>query len=244
VVALQRLPALDRSANEARLARNLIWPADVRVLELPMAGLAFALVVETVAERARQGWILEDLLSLVERLPLLIRSFLVVRRWAIRRDRLVGPVPGLPLGWQHLLLIEVEANSGRCRVLATAAQPAELAPALAQLAAQMAQLYDGNHETCVRWRQSGNKKGAPLFAAALEQSALLQELEEGWSPTLYSWGIRGFFELCLALTSEGLLDVADQIKGVNEAARRFELPPAERFGREGKRLSEFQVRLK
>ena len=64
VISIHHKPRFDSGLSNARLARNLLWPYSVNLLELDQMGIGAVRIVEFIAQIANLGWDLEMILAL------------------------------------------------------------------------------------------------------------------------------------------------------------------------------------
>jgi hypothetical protein len=256
LISLHPLPGLDPAAIQARLARNLLWPAEIHVLEVPLAGIGLAKLAELLGDLASQGWTAEELLLLTERLRTLIRTLYITPATAIPPERLVGPSVKTsllePFFGRTYLLSEMDAITGHFRALAQeqelAALAAPLCEWLQQAQVEQAQRFDSQVQFQVEWRPLRPEKWLPDFQTAVDQAHIATQVREGWSPTLQHNLGKHFVELCVAPAWEELWEKAvaqaQRNKIIRTAAERYAHTLQQTPTTGKRRLSDYRVQLK
>lgn len=64
IISIHHKPRFDSGLPNARLARNLLWPHSIFLLELDQMGIGAVKVIEFIAQIANLGWDLEMILAL------------------------------------------------------------------------------------------------------------------------------------------------------------------------------------
>lgn len=243
-------PRLDPATAQARLARNLLWPADIRIIELPLPGVGLAKVVEIIAELARQDWDLTMLLDAIEQLKMLTHVYFIVPASAMAKEKLDARLADSDGGWRHIwqktaVLGLVEPQQCRMQIQTKAADLETLAQ---QVAAWAPHLFDAPLSPHAQWRPLRYEKQQAGFQTALTSTSLSNEMLPHWSPLLLSWLGNRFIEICLAPTSNDMLASVEQnqrtLVAARRAAARHETLSDQAQSQKPKRLSDYRVRLK
>lgn len=242
VFAFHLIPSQDAATRQARLASNLLWPADIHLIEISLPGLGFAKIVEVVATLVQEGWdMVRYHTSLIELMLDRIHTLIVAPSNALPKERLIGELPSTSWtsSWlrPNYVLSELDKVSGDYIFRASDADLSLLGTALRDLATQREQRRSPLEVT---WRKTPFVNQAVDFQKALMNHAQPVEEEAGWSPFIYDQLGRKFLEICLAPTRDNLLKAARQNKRAIDAAIRYE----ESSDNRALRLSDYRVHLK
>ena len=242
VFAFHLTPGQDKATRQARLASNLLWPADIHLIEIALPGLAFAKIVEVVATLVQEGWdMVRYHTSLIELMLDRIHTLTIAPSNALPKERLIGELPSTSWtsSWlrPNFVLSELDKVSGDYIFRAADADVSLLGGTLRDLATQREQRRSTLQIT---WRKTPFIKQAVDFQKALVNHSQQVEEEAGWSPFIYEQLGRNFVEICLAPSRDDLLKAARQNKRAIDAAIRYEESSDNRV----MRLSDYRVRLK
>jgi hypothetical protein len=242
VFAFHLIPGQDKATRQARLACNLLWPADIHLIEISTPGLGFAKIVEVVATLVQEGWdMVRYHTSLIELMLDRIHTLTIAPANALPKDRLIGELPSMSWinSWlrPNYVLSELDKVSGDYIFRTADVDLSLLGTALHDLIAQREQRRS---PLKVSWRQPPFLKQSSDFQKALLIQAQSVEEVAGWSPFLYDQLGARFLEICLAPTRDNLLKAARQNKRAIDAAIRYEESSENRT----MRLSDYRVYLK
>ncbi len=254
VLSLHYWAEIDKAIVTAHFVRNLLWPADIYVTEVPLLGSAYARYVEVLATLAQSGWTRAELLAFGERLQRVMRSDMIVPFPALRpfqklihaqkqppqMNSAAGRM-GVSLRRQPVLLTLVGNDKPYFQMLDTQKSVPDLA---AGLATQTESLFEMGGSPQILWWQLGYEKIASELAQAMSAAGLDHAVDPQWSPLLFGRLGRKMFGLSVTPPWEEMIQQATRTKQAIVAARRFEKRVPFHNGQQQKRrLSEYRVHL-
>lgn len=256
LISIHKPPFVDKTTIPARLARNMLWPARIYILELAISDLGVARMTHLLANLAYQGWSLEEIILLIERAQTLIRTFFITPKTAIPKEQISNLVSnGNPLSsfWSQLhLLTELNPISETFQVIAAEKNLPSLGEHLWRMVKDMqidqVQRFDSQVNFALSWRQEKHDKLMPAFLTLIDGENIPQQQAPGWPPNFLSYLDHSFIEICVAPPEKELMALmvlqAERNKIVKAATERY-TRSVQRLPVSGKlRLSDYRVQLK
>lgn len=235
VISVHLPAALDAAAARARQARNLLSPAHIRVVELPLPGLGLARMAEAIAQAATGGWDWQELPYVLNGMLQRSGSFLIMPGTAISASPAEVNRPGGFSRRKHWL-VDAMGTDAPFQLHEGMTRPRDWVEVLRERIEQQARRIDPS--LAVELRQAGYDELGRELQAALVRVGLDCQVLGTWSPMLRTlWGGR-VFEICLFTRRENLPGIFGEWHAMLDRARAYSWPPNKRA-----HLSEYEVHL-